>query len=38
MPTLKEQAMVYIYDSLAHCNIVGEVFSDFSSLRVTPSF
>jgi hypothetical protein len=30
IPTLKEEAKEYILANLAHCNIVDEVFSDFS--------
>ena len=30
MQSLKEQAKARIYDDLAHCNIVDEVFSGFS--------
>ena len=32
MPILKERAKAHIYENLAHCNIVDEVFSSFSSL------
>jgi len=31
IPALKQEAEVYIHDNLAHCNIVDEVFSGFSS-------
>ena len=31
MPALKQQARAYIHSKMAHCNIVDEVFSTFSS-------